>query len=176
METSPVIHRKKLICIDIISMVLMILFDQWTKNLAVAHLKGKESISLIKGWLELTYVENRGAAFGILQNQRILLLTTTIILLIVCTVALIKLKPIKKNIPYHILIVLVIAGGIGNMIDRMLLGYVVDFVYFSIIDFPVFNVADCYITGAEIFLILFFLCTMFKEGKEVSETNGETNE
>ena len=175
MDTAP-INRKKMICIDTICMIAMMLADQWTKNLAVLHLKGKESIVLIKGWLELTYVENRGAAFGILQNQRILLLSLTFILLIVCGVALVKLKPVKKNIPYHVLIILVIAGGIGNMIDRIMLGYVVDFVYFSIIDFPVFNVADCYITGAEIFLILFFLSDLFKNSKEESKTDGETNE
>lgn len=176
MDTTT-INRKKVICLDVIFMIIMLLADQWTKKLAVTHLKDSDPIVLIKGWLELTYVENRGAAFGILQNQRVFLLSITVLLLIICGVVLVKLQPVKKNIPYHILIVLIIAGGIGNMIDRIALGYVVDFVYFSIIDFPVFNVADCYITGAEIFLILFFLLTFKNDKNDDQDTdNGEKNE
>lgn len=176
MDTTT-INRKKVICLDVIFMIIMLLADQWTKKLAVTHLKDSDPIVLIKGWLELTYVENRGAAFGILQNQRVFLLSITVLLLIICGVVLVKLQPVKKNIPYHILIVLIIAGGIGNMIDRIALGYVVDFVYFSIIDFPVFNVADCYITGAEIFLILFFLLTFKNDKNDDRDTdNGEKNE
>ena len=99
--------------------------------------------------------ENRGAAFGILQNQRVLLLIVTLIIFGGLCYFYCKMGSGRKWRPLQSAIVLIAAGAIGNMIDRFARGYVVDFFYFSLIHFPVFNVADCYVVvGAVIALLL----------------------
>ena len=114
--------------------------------------------SLIPNVLSLHYLENRGAAFGIFQNQKVfLVLLTSAILLGVCYI-LWKLPEGKRFLPMKILCFLITAGGIGNLIDRLRLNYVVDFIYFSLIDFPVFNVADIYVTVS---MVLLFVLVLF---------------
>lgn len=138
----------------IISFVLIII-DQLTKNFAVAHLKNQEPIVLWEGVFELRYLENRGAAFGILQNQRTFFLILTAMLLVV--IAFIYLKRIPNESRFRwldIIAILFFAGAIGNFIDRFMQDYVVDFFYFCLIDFPIFNVADIYVTVAAVLLII----------------------
>lgn len=147
--------------IGILVSVLLIGLDQFTKDLAVVHLKGQEPVVIWEGVFELTYVENRGAAFGILQNQRWLFLVLTVIIIVVLCFIICHIPQEKKFIPLEILAVLILSGAIGNMIDRVFLGYVVDFFYFSLIDFPVFNVADCYVTVSCIILLI--LAFFYKE-------------
>lgn len=144
------------------STALLTAFDQWTKYLAVVHLKGQEDIPLIPGVLCFHYLENRGAAFGVFQNQRIfLLILTSLILLGVCYV-LWRIPSEKKYIILKVLCFMAAAGGIGNLIDRVRLNYVVDFIYFSLIDFPVFNVADIYVT-VSMFLLLVLVLFYYKD-------------
>ena len=133
--------------------------DQWTKSLAVTHLQGKPGHVLIPGVFELLYTENRGAAFGIFQNQRIVFLIITAVILLAVIYCFVKIPSTKRFLPLQCLCVLIVSGAIGNMIDRLLNGYVVDFLYFSLIDFPVFNVADCYVTGGAVlaFVLLFWV-------------------
>ena len=124
--------------LGVIALFLLLAIDQGSKYLAVHFLQGHPDVMLIPGVFQLEYLENRGAAFGILQNQRVLLLGSG-----------------RKWRPLQSAIVLIAAGAIGNMIDRFARGYVVDFFYFSLIHFPVFNVADCYVVvGAVIALLL----------------------
>ena len=139
-----------------ISGILTIL-DQWTKQLAVIHLQNQPDFSLIPGVLSFHYLENRGAAFGVFQNRQILFLIMTTAILLFILYALWKLPQEKKYRPLRLLSYFITAGAIGNLIDRVRLGYVVDFIYFSLIDFPVFNVADIYVTGSMILLILLVL-------------------
>lgn len=150
-------NKKKLFLFFFIEFILLLVLDQITKYLAILHLKGANSIELIKGALELHYLENRGAAFGVLQNQKIFILFVGIIFLILLTFCLIKLPDHKKyNCLYYIAGAMV-AGAIGNMIDRIRFDFVVDFIYFSLIDFPIFNVADIYITLSIIILAIIVL-------------------
>ena len=114
------------------AILLLVGLDQYTKFLAVKHLKDQAEIALIPNVLYFQYLENRGAAFGIFQGKKFLLL--------------------------KILCFFIVSGGLGNMIDRMRLNYVVDFIYFSPIDFPIFNVADIYVTVS---MILLFVLVMF---------------
>ena len=134
-------------------------FDQLTKLLAVKNLKGKADIPLIPDVLYFQYLENRGAAFGIFQDRKIfLVLLTSLILVGVCYV-LWKIPADKKYIYLKLLCFLITAGGIGNLIDRVRLDYVIDFIYFAPIDFPVFNVADIYVSVGMVFLftvVLFY--------------------
>lgn len=141
----------------IIAVALLTGFDQWSKFLAVQNLKGKADIPLIPNVLYFQYLENRGAAFGIFQDQKIfLILLTSLILIGVCYV-LWKIPADKKYIYLKVLCFFITAGGIGNLIDRVRLDYVIDFIYFAPIDFPVFNVADIYVSVGMIFLFIVVL-------------------
>ena len=131
---------------DAIILVLLVILDQFTKHLAVIHLKDKPAIPLIKDVFELNYLENRGAAFGVLQNQKIFFLVISVIILIAVVFVLFKVPDDKKYSLLHVLLIMVASGGIGNMIDRIRLEYVVDFFSFVLINFPIFNVADIYVT------------------------------
>ena len=143
--------------VALISFVLLILFDQWTKSLAVAHLMNQEPFVIIDGVFQLRYLENRGAAFGMMQGQQTFFV-------IMATVAVLAIIYIYFKLPwqkrFHLLRTVglfIAAGAIGNLIDRVMLGYVVDFFYFELIDFPIFNVADIYVTCSTIILSLLII-------------------
>ncbi len=136
---------------------LLVLLDQATKLAAVSALKDGGPYVLIPGVFQLQYLENRGAAFGLLQNARIFFLAVTLIALAAVIYVLVRLPLKRRYIVLRFLMVLIAAGAVGNMIDRVFLGYVRDFLYFSLIDFPIFNVADIYVTCATILLILLLL-------------------
>ena len=139
-----------------ILMVLCVLgitaVDQLTKFLVVQNIPLYDHIPAIPGLFRLTYVQNTGAAFSMLQDQQWLFL----VIFLVLTAAIVY-DFAKKSMPFtkleRWLIVLVYAGGLGNMIDRVRLGYVVDMIELEFMNFPVFNVADCFITCGCIALI-----------------------
>lgn len=140
--------------IGLIISVLLIVLDQWTKSLAVTHLKGQEAIVLWEGVFELRYLENRGAAFGILQNQRMFFLILTSCILVAIIYLYLKRIPMERRFLWlDVIAILFFAGAIGNFIDRLTQNFVVDFFYFCLIDFPIFNVADIYVTVAAFLLI-----------------------
>lgn len=142
--------------------VLLIFLDQWSKYMVVLHLKEKKDIPLIRGILELTYVENRGAAFGLLQNQKILFLCSGVLLLLAVLWFFKKSADYDRFFYLRGCLIILLSGALGNMIDRIRLGYVVDFIYFKPIDFPVFNVADIYVTVTA-FLLVFLILWYYKE-------------
>ncbi len=149
--------KKILFAVDLILVALLIVFDQFTKKLAVAKLMDKPAFVLIEGVLELDYLENRGVAFGMFQGQRYMILVVGIIFLAVLLFFMLKMPVGKKYTALHIILSCVIAGGIGNMIDRFSLGYVIDFISFVLIHFPIFNVADCYVVCGVIAMCIMFL-------------------
>lgn len=108
------------------------------------------------GVFELLYSENRGAAFGMLQGKQIFFLFVAIAVLSVAVFSVIRMPATKKYLPLHVIAMFLSAGAVGNMIDRFTRGYVVDFLYFRLIDFPIFNVADCYVTISMFFFIILF--------------------
>lgn len=138
--------------------LLLTFIDQWTKYLAVLHLKNQESIVLIPGVFQLQYLENHGAAFGILQGQQWIFFLMTIVYLVAAVWIYLRIPKIKKYFPLHMIAVVLTAGALGNFIDRISQGYVVDFFYFSLIDFPIFNVADIYVVLSFIGLAI---CILF---------------
>ena len=137
----------------VIGFIILVLADQWTKKMAVLRLKDQDPIVLIKNVFELYYLENRGAAFGIFQGKRVIFLIITIIILLFLAYCFWRIPYTRKYATLRGVLVLIAAGAVGNFIDRMYNGYVVDFFYFELIDFPVFNVADIYVTTAAIALI-----------------------
>lgn len=142
--------------IGIIAVILGVALDQYTKHLAITHLKGNP-ISLIEGVFELRYLENRGAAFGFFQNQQMFFLIIGSITLLVITYLYVRMPQTKRFRLLRICMVSITAGAIGNMIDRARYQYVVDFLYFELIDFPIFNVADIFATVATFGLVILLL-------------------
>ncbi len=164
-NTKPIFLRNVL---GILVAGLLVLLDQLTKKLAVENLKGKDPIVLINGVLELQYTENRGAAFGIFQNKQIGLIIISVIVLAV-VIYFFETTPCnnKRLRPVLVVYVLLIAGAIGNMIDRIRLDYVIDFIYFKLIDFPIFNLADSCVTVGCVLLIVLLLF-YYKEDERIT--------
>lgn len=133
---------------------ILILIDQWTKYMVLLHVKPVSSIPLIPGVFSFTYHENRGAVWGIMQGQIPVLILSTIIILAVVLHIYARIPDTRKYIWLRLVSVLIISGAIGNFIDRVFRRYVVDFIYFELIDFPIFNVADMYVVIAAGLLIL----------------------
>lgn len=150
--------KKKLwIFFDILGICALVALDQYTKYLAAIHLKDKPAYIIFNGVLELNYLENKGAAFGMLQNQKAFFIFVAVVILGVIGYVLIKTPDHKKYRIMHVLLSLIAAGAIGNMIDRIRLNYVVDFIYFVLINFPIFNVADIYVTISTVLLVILLL-------------------
>lgn len=141
----------------LISFILLILFDQWTKSLAVTHLMNQEPFVIIPGVFQLRYLENRGAAFGMMQGQQTFFVVMAAIAVLAITYMYFKLPWEKRFHPLRAVGLCIAGGAVGNLIDRVMLGYVVDFFYFELIDFPIFNVADIYVTCATVVLALLIL-------------------
>ena len=146
----------------LISVVVLVCIDQFTKYLVVGHLKNRPAYVLIRNIFQLEYLENRGAAFGILQNQRVFFYISVLLITAAVIWFYSKVPMEKKYLPLRICAVLIVGGVFGNCIDRIRLNYVVDFFYFKLIDFPIFNVADIYVTVAA-FLLVILILVYYKE-------------
>lgn len=154
---------KKILWIQffVVALILLVL-DQVTKYISVLQLKDQDPVVLIPGVLEFRYLENHGAAFGMLQGQKWLLLIIGLVFLCLAGFCIMRLPEHKKYRPIYFLFAAITAGAVGNMIDRFRLDYVIDFIYFSLIDFPIFNVADIYIT-VSVFLLAFCILFVYKD-------------
>ena len=141
----------------IVPTLVLIGIDQWTKLLTLTKLKGSDPIVLIKNVLELLYVENRGAAFGLMYGMKYIFVLLAAVITAAVFYIFMHMPYDKRFIPFDAALICVAAGAAGNVIDRLRLGYVVDFIYFKPIDFPVFNFADICITGAAALIIFLFL-------------------
>lgn len=141
----------------VILVIVAVLIDQYTKYLAVTHLKDGPAFVLIDNVFELSYLENRGAAFGLLQNRQIFFVCVAILIFAFILYCYVRIPKTGRYLPLRLCGIFIVAGAAGNLIDRIRLGYVVDFFYFRLIDFPVFNVADIYVTVSfAVLLILIF--------------------
>jgi len=149
--------------------LLIVGLDQYTKYLAITYLQG-HSISVIQGIFELNYVQNNGAAFGIMQNSKIIFLIITPLILMFLIMFFVKNK--AKIPSYSIPLTLIISGAIGNYIDRVRLGYVIDFLDFKI--WPVFNLADSFVVIGGLLLAFLFI-KQEKNGIKMEEQNGSTD-
>ena len=136
---------------------VLVALDLLTKLWAQNTLPEKP-IVLIQGVFELRYLENRGAAFGLLQNQRTFFIILTVIFLAAMIYVYVRIPSDRKYLPLRLLVIIVSAGAFGNFYDRLTLTYVRDFLYFSLIDFPIFNVADIYVTCSA---VAFFVLVVF---------------
>lgn len=156
-------EKRSLFMRFILGFVILVGLDQWTKGLAVAHLKGNSPFELIPGVFELYYSENRGAAFGMLQEKQLFFFLIAVVVLGAVLYMLWHMPDGRKYRPLAVCLLGIASGAVGNMIDRISQSYVVDFLYFKLINFPVFNVADCYVTcAASVWYFLSCFITMTK--------------
>lgn len=137
--------------------ILLVAIDQLTKFWASTTLKGNSGVSVIDGVFRFEYIENTGAAFSLLEGNILIFLIFTLFLLVFLCWAYTRIPEGAYFRPLKIVAILLASGALGNFIDRLIHNFVVDFLYFELINFPVFNIADCYITIAVIiFAILIF--------------------
>ncbi len=145
-------------------MVLVVFLDQLTKYLTVLCLKPIPTFTIIEDVLHLTYVENPGAAFGMMKDQRWLFMVVSTVAIVALLIYLFKKK--SQCWLENLAIVFIVGGGIGNMIDRVVLGYVVDMIDFRLINFAVFNVADSFVCVGAGLLMLYIILAGVQEYKE----------
>lgn len=161
---------KKQMCTAGIIALILVAIDQLTKYLAVINLKQSSTgvFVLIPGVFEFRYLENQSAAFGVdllsiirsenplafLRAKMIFFSVITIAVVILLCVWYRKIPVSKRFRLLNVVVILFVAGALGNLIDRIVNNYVVDFFYFSLINFPIFNVADIYVTVAAFMFII----------------------
>ena len=150
-----------------------ILIDQITKLLSVKFLQPKGTVPIIEDVIHLTYVENRGAAFGMLSDSRwVFMLVSTVAII---GMAVFLYSGLASNLLYEISVAMIISGGIGNMIDRIALGYVVDMIDFRIINFAVFNGADSFVCVGAGLLVLALVLDIVKEAKAKKDNGNDSD-
>ena len=144
---------------------LLTLLDQGSKLLAVTYLKNKDDIILLPGVLQLKYLENRGMAFGMFEGKIPVFVILCFVFLGVFIYVYRRIPKTSYYLPLTVTSLFMVSGAVGNCIDRVFRGYVVDFVYFSLINFPVFNVADIFVVCSGISLVL-LVCFKYKDDND----------
>lgn len=170
---EKIIHNKIKILIHILMVVMLVAVDQLTKKLAAMKLLNTEGVDLIPNILRLQYLENKGAAWGVMQGQTIVFSIITVIIVVIAGYFFLKTPNTKRFTPFRIAITFLIAGAIGNFIDRIIKHFVIDFIYFKAINFPIFNVADIYVTCSATFLLILFLFVYKEEELQWNTTKKE---
>ena len=178
------------------AIILLCLLDQFTKYLVVANMQLGEAIPIIDGVFQLRYIRNDGMAWSLLEGKQIVFVIITPIVIFFLAKLFVTLPEDKKYTPVRVVAVFLIAGAIGNLIDRiwggevLCKGSVVDFFDFCLINFPVFNVADIYVSLSVVALFVFMIfkykeedfdviydsCVKFGKKKEQEEPENEPTE
>lgn len=153
--------------IGIVSVIALVIIDQWTKVWAVRTLGSGMDLYWWKNVFHLHYISNDGAAWGLFGGKQVFLIIITLLIIVGMIYCMTQLPQTKWKKWYMVAFVLIISGAIGNLIDRMVLGYVRDFLYFVLIDFPIFNVADILVVCGVGLLIVMLFIGEHEEEKEV---------
>ncbi len=148
--------------------------DQLTKWLTVVYLDYQQSFPLWQDVLHLTHHRNEGAAFGMLSDHRWVFMVFSSVAIVALLVYLFRFTPKSRLV--RISLAMIIGGGIGNMIDRLALGYVIDFIDFTLIDFAIFNVADSFVTVGAFLIMGYLIYDIIREARENKKaTSDETD-
>lgn len=159
---SVQINKKRLYFFDILTIIIIIAGDRVSKFFILKNLLDRPSYSLIPGVCELRYYQNYGLAFGLFSGQKIFLLSIAAFVVIVCGYLIFKMPSKKAYSKASIFLSMIIAGTIGNMADRIMYGYVIDFIYLKFKIFPIFNISDIFIT-LSVLIMLFLLIFHYHE-------------
>ena len=163
-------HTKKHISC-LIMIVLIIIFDRVTKYFAVKNLYGGDIVNFIPGVVQFRYAENTGMAFSMLSGARWICILVTVVACV--GVLYYMLSNRCKSLWLYWSLGVVVSGGIGNLVDRVMQGYVVDFIEPTFVDFAVFNIADCAVTCGAVSLVLYLVFDIIKDAKRSKEqSNG----
>lgn len=149
---------------------VLVFIDYLTKEAAIKYLKGNGTYVLIDNVFGLTYAENTGAAFSMFSSSTDLLSVFTAAALLVAVVYMIFFK---KPLVYDICIPFIVAGGLGNLTDRITRGYVVDYLHTLFINFPIYNFADCLITCCAVVIIIYLLYEIIRDAKKDKQKEPE---
>ena len=153
-----------------------VFLDQLTKYLTILHLKPIDTLPIVEDVIHLTYVENTGAAFGMMKDARwVFMVTSSVAIIAILGYMVYRVSIKKEKMPWveALSLSLIVGGGIGNMIDRTMLGYVVDMIDFRIINFAVFNVADSFVCIGAGLMILYLIILTVKEYRAEKTAQGE---
>ena len=153
--------------ITVVSIAVLVALDQLIKLLVIEYLEPIGSLPLIDEFLRLKYAENTGAAFGSFSAHTDLLSIFTFLMIIIGLLYLF-IKKRKLDVEY-VCIALIIAGGLGNLIDRVFRGFVVDYIEPLFINFAIFNFADILVTCSSVVLVIWLIYEIYREGKEEKE-------
>lgn len=143
--------------------ILIVIIDRITKLLLI-----NKEITIIPNLLNFTYIENNGVAFGIASNNTILIVLLNVIILAII-IKFLKEKFSKTNYIIILSLIMMLAGGVGNLIDRIAMGYVIDFIDINILDFPVFNIADISITVGVIMIMIILISSLFEKENNIEK-------
>lgn len=154
--------------VTVLSAFCLVIADQLIKLLVIARLKPIGSLGVINGFLRLNYVENTGAAFSSFSSHTVILSAVTLLAVIIGFYYLLSGK-LKFGFEY-VCILLVMSGGVGNLIDRVFRGYVIDYIEPLFIEFAVFNFADILVTCGAVLLIIWLIWGSIKEFRKTKET------
>lgn len=157
--------------ITLLVIALLVAVDQVIKLLVIKHLEPIGSLTLIDGFIQLNYAENTGAAFGSFKG-RLTLLSMFTFVIIVIGLGYLLIKKHKVDVEY-VCITLIISGGLGNLIDRVFRGYVVDYIEPLFIDFAIFNFADILVTCSCIAYAIWLIYEIHRERKSEKGNNNE---
>lgn len=163
-------HTKKHISC-LLMIVLIIIFDRVTKYFAVKNLYGGDIVNFIPGVVQFRYAENTGMAFSMLSGARWIFIFVTVVACV--GVLYYMLSNRCKSLWLYWSLGVVVSGGIGNLVDRIMQGYVVDFIEPTFVDFAVFNIADCAVTCGAVSLVIYLVFDIIKDAKKSKEqSNG----
>ncbi len=160
------IKKYKMMCFFAFLNVFLILLDQFIKWVVESNMNLHDSFIVVSDFLRITYLQNYGAAFSILSGQKIILIIVT--LLIISFLIVFVIKKQIKDLFYLISITMITSGGIGNLIDRIFRGYVVDYfdvTFWPFNDFAIFNFADCLVVVGTIIFVIKFIINEFVQNK-----------
>ncbi|MBR6781990.1 MAG: signal peptidase II [Clostridia bacterium] len=156
--------------------VVTVFLDQLTKYLTILHLKPIDTLPIIEDVLHLTYVENTGAAFGMMKDARwVFMITSTVAILAILgyMACRIYVQKVKMSWMEALSLSFIVGGGIGNMIDRTVLGYVVDMIDCRFINFAVFNVADSFVCVGAGIMVLYLVKMTVEESRAEKKARAE---
>ena len=163
--------------IPVLATVVLLGLDQLVKYFVSTHMELNQSIPVIKGVLEIRYIRNSGTAWGMFagMDMHYFFVVLTLILAAFAVYAYVRFSGDRKYRPICVTLVILFAGAMGNMIDRIVYHEVIDFIYFCLINFPIFNIADIYVV-VSMFLLAFFVCFKYEdEDFDVLKPKGKKN-
>jgi len=149
-----------------ILIAFIVIFDQVSKHLIALYLENGVSQSVLPGFLSFYYHENRGAAWGMLEDHRWVFMSVSTLAILLILGYLIFTRKQKQSPLLLTSLAFFAGGGIGNMIDRVRLGYVIDFLRFDFFDFPIFNIADSFISVGAFLMFYYLILESIKERKQ----------